>query len=142
MEIDRTSDCLNHPRRLTPSLAASFNFFTRAATASAASLAEDAFSIFATSDEPTTTASAIPPKTVTCAGTEIPKPTAMGRAVNLRTRRRLAGNSSGSESFAPVTPVREITYKNPVDTSAMRRKRSSVDVGAARKLRESHLQNR
>ena len=44
---------------------------------------------------------------------EIPNPTAIGSDVKLRARRRRAGKSSGSASFAPVTPVREIRYRNP-----------------------------
>src|SRR5487761_939609 len=102
----------------------------RSATAAAAALADEAFSISATSAEPTTTASAIPPSTVTCVGNDIPNPTAIGNDVNLRTRRTIAGNSSGKDSFAPVTPVREIMYKKPVEASAINCNRLSVEVGA------------
>ena len=91
-------------------------------------------SISCTSAEPTTAASANPPSTETCPGSEMPKPTAIGSEVTRRTRRTSAGKSSGSDSFVPVTPVREITYRNPLETSAMRARRSSGEVGAARKI--------
>ena len=52
-----------------------------------------------------------------------------------RARRNSAGKSSGSESFAPVTPVREIRYRNPVEHAAIFASRSSVEVGAAKKNR-------
>ncbi len=93
-----------------------------------------AFSTSAISAEPTTAASAIPPSTVTCVGNEMPNPTAIGNAVNFRARRTSAGNSAGSASRVPVTPVREIRYRNPVDAAAICASRASVDVGAARKI--------
>ena len=104
------------------------------ATALAASFGVAAFSISATRADPTTAASAIPPSTDTCSGDEIPKPTASGSFVKRRTRRASAGSSSGSEARSPVTPVREIKYRNPVEHSAISARRASVDVGAARKI--------
>src|SRR6266853_2557927 len=126
-----------HPRgsrRLIPATAAPFNNLTRAASASAAASTVPARSISSTSAEPTTAASANPPSTDTCPGSEMPNPMAMGRSVTRRTRRASAGNSSASCSFAPVTPVREIKYRNPLDDFAISARRSSVDVGAARKI--------
>ena len=96
-------------RRLTPERAADFSSRIRSATATAAASGVAAFSISAISAEPTTAASAIPPNTVTCVGSEMPKPTAIGNDVNFRARRTNAGNSAGSSSRAPVMPVREIT---------------------------------
>src|SRR5271154_6691872 len=96
------------PRWLTPDLPACFKLRIKFATASAARSGVAAFSISATMAEPTTAASAMPPRTVTCVGNEIPKPTAMGRRVCWRTRRTKAGRSSGRSSRVPVTPVREI----------------------------------
>src|SRR5205823_2631292 len=96
-------------------------FSLRAEVAASMALADApdfvAFSISDTSAEPTTAASAKPPRTETCAGSEIPKPTAIGSRVTARARRRSAGRSSGSASFAPVTPVREMRYRKP-DESA------------------------
>src|SRR5580658_329594 len=96
------------PRWLTPDLPACFKLRIKFATASAARSGEAAFSISATMAEPTTAASAMPPRIVTWVGSEMPKPTAMGRRVCWRTRRTKAGRSSGSGSRVPVTPVREI----------------------------------
>src|ERR1700730_3923576 len=95
-------------RRERPWRAASFKERTRAARAADASSMDFAFSISLTNAEPTTAASAKPPNKDTWPGREIPKPTAMGRLVTAWARRKSAGRSSGSESFAPVTPVREM----------------------------------
>src|SRR6266404_3459095 len=103
-------------RRERPWVAACFRERTRwASAAAAASIAAGecgsdnvACSISETSAEPTTAASARPPRTETWPGREMPKPTAMGSCVTARARRMSAGRSSGSASFAPVTPVREM----------------------------------
>ena len=47
---------------------------------------------------------------------------------------RQRGKILWNESRAPVTPVREIKYRNPLENSAIIASRSSVDVGAARKI--------
>src|SRR4029077_11768663 len=88
--------------------AAYFSERQRAATAVAAASPDFAFSISLTTAEPITAASARPPRTETWPGSEMPKPTAMGRFVMARVRRSKAGTSSGRASLAPVTPVREI----------------------------------
>ncbi len=54
-------------------------------------------------------------------------------SLRVRARRTSAGKSSGRFSCAPVTPVRETRYRNPLLASAIRANRSSVVVGAARK---------
>src|SRR3984957_18599122 len=95
-------------RRDRPWRAASFSERMRAASAVAAPSTDFAFSISLTNAEPITAASARPPSTETWPGKEMPKPTAMGSVVMARAPRSRAGSSSGSESFAPVTPVREI----------------------------------
>src|SRR6266849_4489950 len=95
-------------RRERPWVAACLSDRTRAARAALAASTDLAVSISETSAEPTTAASARPPRTETWPGSEIPKPTAMGSCVAPRARRRRAGRSSGKTSFAPVTPVREI----------------------------------
>src|SRR5215831_6809416 len=128
-------------RRERPCRAACFKARTFSASAEAAAsialeLAPDlvAFSTSATRVEPTTAASARPPRTETCPGNEIPKPTARGSCVTARARRSSAGRSSGSASFAPVTPVREMRYRKPEEHAAIFASRSSVDVGAPRKI--------
>ena len=63
----------------------------------------------------------------------MPKPTATGRSVYLRRRPTSCGASSGICCRAPVTPVRETAYTNPVDAWAICLSRASVLVGAARK---------
>src|SRR5215472_1493197 len=102
-------------RRERPWRAACFRARTLSASAEEAAsmalpVAPDlvALSISETSAEPTTAASARPPRTETWPGSEIPKPTARGSCVAARARRTSAGRSSGSASFAPVTPVREM----------------------------------
>src|SRR6266852_3360460 len=95
-------------RRERPWRAASLNERTRSASARAAASTDFPFSISETSAEPTTAASARPPRTETWPGSEMPKPTAMGSFVTLRARRKSAGRSSGKASFAPVTPAREM----------------------------------
>src|SRR5439155_18345725 len=95
-------------RRESPWRAASLNDRTRSASAAAAASMDFALAISETSAEPTTAASARPPRTETWPGSEMPKPTATGRFVKPRVRRRSDGRSSGRTSFAPVTPVREI----------------------------------
>src|SRR5271169_6114466 len=98
------------PRWLTPDLPACFKLRIKFATASAAASGVAAFSISATIAEPTTAASAMPPRTETCVGSEMPNPTAIGSRVAFRARRTSAGSSSGKASRVPVTPVREIKY--------------------------------
>src|SRR5713226_7774466 len=95
-------------RRERPLRAACLSARIRLPRAAAAASTDCAFSISETSAEPTTAASASPPSTETWPGSEMPNPTAMGSCVTLRARRRRAGRSSGSASFAPVTPVREM----------------------------------
>src|SRR5712664_745478 len=95
-------------RRERPWVAACFRERMRAARAVLAASTDFAFSISATSAEPTTAASARPPRTETWPGREMPKPTARGSCVTARARRTSAGRSSGRASLAPVTPVREM----------------------------------
>src|ERR1700682_6279440 len=95
-------------RRERPLRPASLSDATRVASAEAAESMDEAFSISATSAEPTTAASASPPKRETWPGKEMPKPTAMGSCVLARMRRSSTGTSSGILSLAPVTPVREM----------------------------------
>src|SRR5437762_3289490 len=128
-------------RRERPWRAACFKtrtFSDRADAAASMALADApdlvAFSISETSAEPTTAASARPPRTETSPGSEMPKPTATGRCVTPRARRKSAGRSSGKASFAPVTPVREIRYRKPEEQAAIFASRSSVEVGAPRKI--------
>src|SRR6266852_6093689 len=78
-------------RRERPWRAASLSGRILAARAEAAASTERVFSI-----------------SETRAGSEMPKPTAMGRCVTLRARRKREGSSSGRVSLAPVTPVREM----------------------------------
>src|SRR3989454_451571 len=121
-------------RRLIPRVAACLSRRTRSATAAIAASTDGAFSISATKAEPTTAASARPPRIETWPGSDIPKPTAIGSEVTARARRTSAGKSSGNVSLAPVTPVREMRYRNPVEDSAMRFRRASVEVGAPRNI--------
>src|SRR2546427_8331451 len=65
-------------RRLIPCRAASFSARTRSPRAAAAASGDFARSISFTSAEPTTAASASPPRIETCPGSDMPKPTAMG----------------------------------------------------------------
>src|SRR5882724_3459438 len=127
-------------RRESPLRPASFRERMRSASVVAAAsipaafgFAVVAFSISETSAEPTAAASARPPRTETWPGSEMPKPTAMGSCVTLRARRSSAGRSSGRASLAPVTPVREIRYRNPEEHAAIFSRRSAVEVGAPRK---------
>src|SRR5882672_11058658 len=121
-------------RRERPRRAAFLNGRIVAARAEAAASMDDAFSISETRAEPMTAASARPPRTETWPGSEMPKPTAMGRCVTLRARRKREGRSSGRASLAPVTPVREMRYRKPDEQAAIFARRSSVDVGAPRKI--------
>src|SRR5713226_5809372 len=121
-------------RRERPWVAACLRERTRCASAMLAASTDFAFSISETSAEPTTAASARPPRTETWPGREMPKPTAMGSCVTARARRMSAGRSSGSASLAPVTPVREMRYRKPEETAAILARRSSVEVGAPRKM--------
>src|SRR6266850_1290318 len=95
-------------RRERPWRAASLSERIFAARAEAAASTECLFSISETRAEPMTAASARPPRTETWPGSEIPKPTAIGRCVTARARRKREGRSSGRASLAPVTPVREM----------------------------------
>src|SRR5258708_1546282 len=95
-------------RRERPCCAAALRARMRSARAAAAASTDFAFSISETRAEPTTAASAKPPRTETWPGCEMPKPTAMGSCATLRARRNSAGRSAGSASFSPVTPVREM----------------------------------
>src|SRR5713226_6492041 len=121
-------------RRERPCVAACFSERTRAARAVPAASTDFAFSISETSAEPTTAASARPPRMETWPGSEIPNPTAMGSGVTARARRTNCGRSSGRVSLAPVTPVLEMRYKKPLEDSAICFRRASVEVGAARKM--------
>ena len=56
----------------------------------------------------------------------------MGSLVNLRKRWTSFSASSGNSLRAPVIPVLETAYTKPVETSAIRFRRASVLVGAAR----------
>src|SRR5438105_10811984 len=127
-------------RRERPARAAAFSERMRSASAAAAAAMAAspesyavAFSISETSADPTAAASASPPRTETWPGNEMPKPTAIGSCVTRRARRSRAGRSSGRASFAPVTPVREIRYRNPEEHAAIFSSRSAVEVGAPRK---------
>src|SRR5713101_8230833 len=95
--------------RLRPRRAASLKPRTRLAREAAAASGVAARAISVTRAEPMTAASARPPRIETCPGREMPNPTAIGSEVIFRTRRSSAGRSSGSASFAPVTPAREMT---------------------------------
>src|SRR4029077_3368852 len=106
-------------RRERPRVAACLSERMRAARAALAASTDFALSISETSAEPTTAASARPPRTETWPGGEIPKPTAMWSCVTGRARRISAGRSSGRASLAPVTPVRLIRYRNPEETAAI-----------------------
>src|ERR1700686_107574 len=121
-------------RRERPRVAACLRERMRVAREALAASTDFAFAISETSAEPTTAASARPPRTETWPGSEIPKPTAIGGCVTARARRMSAGRSSGSASLAPVTPVPEMRYRKPKDTAAIVARRSSVDVGAPRKI--------
>src|SRR2546428_462693 len=68
-------------RRLIPRVAACLSKRTRSATAATAASTDGAFSISATRAEPTTAASARPPRIETWPGSDIPKPTATGSEV-------------------------------------------------------------
>mmetsp|Transcript_18390 Transcript_18390/g.51260 ORF Transcript_18390/g.51260 Transcript_18390/m.51260 type:complete len:278 (-) Transcript_18390:440-1273(-) len=81
---------------------------------------------------PTTTPSAMLATPFTISGEEIPKPTARGRSVALRTRSKNSSRSGGSSVRAPVTPVTETQYKKVVAMSARAAIRLSLLVGATR----------
>src|SRR5260370_34856471 len=87
-------------RRDRPWVAACLRERMRAARAALADSTDSAFSISETSAEPTTAASARPPRTETWPGREMPKPTAMGSCVTARARRSREGGSSGEGVFA------------------------------------------
>src|ERR1700687_3412017 len=70
-------------RRERPCVAACLRERTRCARAALAASTDFAFSISETRAEPTTAASARPPRTETWPGREMPKPTAMGSCVTL-----------------------------------------------------------
>src|SRR5258708_2060601 len=99
-------------RRERPWVAACLRERTRwASAAAAASIAagecgsdDVACSISETSAEPTTAASARPPRTETWPGREMPKPTAMGSCVTGRARRTSGGGASGGAALAAVAP--------------------------------------
>mmetsp|Transcript_14263 Transcript_14263/g.30125 ORF Transcript_14263/g.30125 Transcript_14263/m.30125 type:complete len:237 (+) Transcript_14263:1363-2073(+) len=99
------------------------------ATASAAPFTSGASSTALQMAEPTTTPSAIEPTSATCAGVEMPKPTASGSEVYLRTRLMKSPRSTGSAERAPVTPVRDTQYMNELATEASCSMRSLVEVG-------------
>src|ERR1700692_2286160 len=82
-------------RRERPRVAACLSERTRAARAALAASTDFAFSISETSAEPTTAASARPPRTETWPGSEIPKPTAIGSCVTARARGMRAGRLAG-----------------------------------------------
>ena len=104
-----------------PSRAARFSTRIRSATASAAASGDAAFSISATSADPTTAASAIPPSTVTCVGSEIPKPTAIGSVVNFRILRAKPGSSARKRFSRPGNA----RARNQIKKSARRAAQSS-----------------
>ena len=86
--------------------AACFKNAMRSASAAAANRASAArcsdnvaFSISETSAEPTTAASASPPRTETWPGSEIPKPTAIGSFVKLRSAAQQRGQIVGQRIF-------------------------------------------
>src|SRR5207249_5658860 len=66
-----------------------------------------------TSALPTTAASAKVATSATCSGREMPNPSAIGRVVCARIRRASASALAATRSRAPVTPSREIPYRNP-----------------------------
>src|ERR1041384_4501738 len=92
-------------------------------------------SISATIRLPTTAASACSQTSFTCSGVEIPNPTATGRSVNRFTRLPRFDAASDKLCLTPVTPVRETAYTKPVLASAINFRRSSVLVGATRKIK-------
>src|SRR5260370_1112444 len=98
-------------RRERPWVAACLSDRTRAARAALAASTDLAFSISETRAEPTTAASARPPRTETWPGSEVPKPTAIGSCVTARARRRRAGRSAGRAGLAAGTPVRWLRYR-------------------------------
>src|SRR2546425_10499541 len=89
-------------RRLIPRVAACLSKRTRSPTAAIAASTDGAFSISATKAEPTTAASARPPRIETWPGSDIPKPTAIGSEVTARARRTSAGKSSGRDRKSVV----------------------------------------
>mmetsp|Transcript_68006 Transcript_68006/g.102570 ORF Transcript_68006/g.102570 Transcript_68006/m.102570 type:complete len:227 (+) Transcript_68006:1143-1823(+) len=86
---------------------------------------------------PTTTPSAMLATPLTISGVEIPKPTASGKSVFVRTRLMKSSRSGGSESLAPVTPVTETQYKNVEAISVKEAMRLSLLVGATKGTLES-----
>src|SRR6185295_18276363 len=99
----------------------------------------DSFSICATIAEPTTAASAYVHVCATCAALEMPKPTATGKLENLRTRATSNSASRLRFSRVPVTPALDTAYTKPLACAVIMRKRSSVDVGATRKIMSRSL---
>ena len=85
---------------------------------------------------PTTAASAHCPTSRTCSGLEMPNPSATGRSTARAgcDRTDARGAPSAIRSRAPVTPRREIAYRNPLPRAAALRRRSSVVVGLSRRI--------
>ena len=67
-------------------------------------------------------------------GREMPKPSATGSASARASARPAPRAPSATSSRAPVTPRREMPYRNPRPSSAACRIRSSVVVGLTRKI--------
>src|SRR5208283_1212704 len=93
---------------------------------------ENRSSIACTTALPTTAASACAWTSRTCAAVEMPNPTASGREVTRRARSTNGRTLDAISLRSPVTPVREIRYKKPVESCAARFRRASVEVGEAR----------
>src|SRR5918995_5748820 len=83
---------------------------------------------------PTTAASAQRATSDTCSGREMPKPTTTGSVVSARMRATRASAPEARVCRAPVTPRREMPYRNPLPRAAARRMRSVVVVGLSRKI--------
>ena len=64
----------------------------------------------------------------------MPKPSAIGSGVTARIRRTIASAPAATWSRAPVTPSREMPYRNPLPSSAAFLIRASVVVGLSRKI--------
>src|SRR6185295_12870532 len=117
-----------------PLYTALFSHRTYSPARSATSGAAPCSAITFTSALPTTAASADWQALATCSGDEIPNPTATGSDDCAFTRATSSVTSSARRSRTPVTPRREITYRNPRPSSPDFRIRPSVVVGLMRKI--------
>src|SRR6476646_7962761 len=122
------------PELVDPLYTALFSHRTYSPARSATSGAAPCSAITLTSALPTTAASADWQAFATCSGDEIPNPSATGSDDCARTRATSVVTSSARRSRTPVTPRREITYRNPRPNSPERRIRPSVVVGLMRKI--------